>query len=406
MKRHLWTELLGSVIVVCMSTGCGQKAPALVESKPEEVEVSQPLTREITDHDDFTGRMAAKETVEIRARVRGHLVKVNFQEGEEVKEGDLLFEIDPRPYKASLDQAEANRSASDASLKLANAELARVRLLVSKSAASREELDVLIGKQGVASAEMLRTQAAVEQAKLDLNFTKIHAPISGRISRQFVNVGNLINAGAAETLLTTIVSIDPMYVYFDVDERALLRYQRTGNKQRGSTEKELPLKDLKIPAELALDGEVGFPHRGVIDFADNRVDPTTGTIQVRAVFDNKRRMFAPGLRANIRIPVSDPYRALLVSERAIATDQGKKYLLVVNKDNVVERRDIALGAATDDGLRVVQVGLKPEEWVIVEGMQFVRPRMQVAPTAKPMPTFPTSSAWQPLPAEPQPPAKP
>lgn len=375
--------------------GCSQKAPPLAETKPEVVTVSQPVVREITDYSDYNGRMAAKESVDVRARVRGYLVKANFQEGEEVKQGDLLFEIDPRPYKNTLDQAEANVAGAEAALKLARSEMERTRLLTTRNASSREELEVITSKQGVAAAELVKTQAAVEQAKLDLNFTKIYAPFNGRISRQFVNVGNLVNGTGAETLLTTIVTMDPIYVYFPVDERSLLRYQRTSQRK---TNQEMTIKDMKIPVFLELDGEVGYPHQGVLEYADNRIDPTTGTIEARGVFANPGRIFIPGMRAQVRIPAGEPYRAVLVTDRAVGTDQGLKYVLVVNKENVVERRDVMLGTNTEDGLRVVSAGVKPDEWVIVNGLQRVRPGVKVEPQATTMPVFPTTTAWQPVPA--------
>jgi multidrug efflux system membrane fusion protein len=369
--------------------GC-DSPPQVVQTPPPPVSVSQPLARQVIDSDDYEGRIAAVEEVEVRARVRGHLVKVNFQDGQMVKPGDLLFEIDPRSYEAALDAANAQLAGADASLELAKKEYSRAAYLLSRNASSREEVDVWIGKQAVAKAERLKAQAAVEQAKLDLGFTKVTAPIAGKTSRPQVTVGNLVNAGGGETLLTTITSVDPMYVYFDVDERALLRYRKHFRKEQNGGGPEPPLKELQIPVKVALEGEEGFPHEGMIDFADNRVNPSTGTIQVRGVLANTTRILDAGLRARLRVPVSDPYKSLTITERAIGTDQGRKFVYVVNDQNIVERRDVKLGRLTD-GLQVVQQGLKPEDWVVVNGIQRVREGVKVEPQRVAMPDAPADA---------------
>src|SRR5436305_7203737 len=257
MRRHLRARYSGGLVFLAGAlAGC--TPPPVAETPPPPVTVSQPLTREIVDKDDYDGRIAAVETVEVRARVRGHLVKVNFQDGQVVEKGTPLFEIDPRPYQAALDGALAQRTASDAALNLATKEYARTESLLKSRAASREELDVWEGKKGVAAAERVKADAAVEQAQLDLDFTKVTAPIQGKISRTQVTVGNLINSGGGETLLTTITSVEPMYVYFDVDERALLRYRQIfskGNAPDGGRPKSV--KELKIPVHVGLEGESG-----------------------------------------------------------------------------------------------------------------------------------------------------
>jgi RND family efflux transporter MFP subunit len=365
----------------------------VAETPPPPVSVSQPLVRDVIDQDDYEGRIAAVESVEVRARVRGHLVKVNFHDGQMVKQDDLLFEIDDRPYKATVDAAEAEKAGADASLELAKKEYTRAVSLLRANAASREEVDVWTGKQAVAKAGQLKAQAAVERAKLDLDFTKIVAPIHGKTSRTQVTVGNLVNAGNGETLLTTIASVDPMYVYFDVDERALLRYRRHFRKGQNEDGAEPSVKDLKIPVNVALEGEEGYPHKGVLDFADNRVNPGTGTIQVRGTLPNPKRILDGGMRARVRVPVSDPNKSLMITERAIGTDQGRKFIYVVNDQNVVERRDVVLGRLSD-GLQVVQKGVKPEEWVIVNGIQRVRDGAKVEPKRVPMPGTTPESANQ------------
>jgi RND family efflux transporter MFP subunit len=389
-RQHLLTWHTGGLVVFTgILAGCTSTLP-VAEPPPAPVSVSQPLVHEVIDFDDYEGRIGAVETLEVRARVRGHLIKVNFQEGEMVKEGDLLFEVDPRPYKASLDAAEAQKAVAEANLELAKKEYARTAQLARTGAASREEVDVWTGKQAVAKAERLKAIAAVEQAQLDLDFTKIVAPISGKASRALVTVGNLVNAGGGETLLTTVTSVDPMYVYFDVDERALLRYREHFRKGRTGSGPEPSLKDLKIPVEVALEGEEGYPHKGVIDFADNHVNPSTGTIQVRGVLPNTKRILDSGMRARLRVPVSDPTKSLMITERAVGTDQGRKFVYVVNDQNVVERRDVKLGRVSD-GLQVVQEGVKPEDWVIVNGIQRVRDGAKVEPNRVPMPGAPTRS---------------
>ncbi len=389
-KPFFWNSgglLLGLVVV----TGCNSAAPPVAETPPPPVSVSQPVLREVIDHDDFLGRVAAVETVEVRARVRGHVVKVNFEDGQMVKEGDMLLEIDPRPYKAALDGAEAQKAAADASLDLAKKEYDRASSLLRQRAASREEVDVWIGKQAVAKADQLKAQAAVEQAKLDLDFTKVTAAIKGKTSRALVTAGNLVNTAGSETLLTTITSVEPMYVYFDVDERALARYRRQFRKGMKEGAPEPSVKELKIPIQVGLEGEEGYPHKGVIDFTDNRVNPSTGTIQVRGVLPNDTRTLDAGMLARVRVPVSDPHKAVLVTERAIGTDQGLKFVYVVNDKKVVERRDVKLDRLSD-GLQVVREGVKPEDWVIVNGIQRVRDGLTVDPKEVPMPGAPAKPA--------------
>jgi RND family efflux transporter MFP subunit len=369
--------------------GCNS-TPPVAETPPPPVSVSQPLAREVIDHDDYEGRIGAVETLEVRARVRGHLVKVNFQDGQLIEKGDLLYEIDPRPYKAALDAAQAQKASAEASHELANKEYTRTAHLAKSDAASREELDVWAAKKLTTAADRLKALAAVEQARLDFDFTKVVAPIRGKISRTQLTEGNLVNAGGGETLLTTLVSVDPVYVYFDVDERALLRYRRNFRKGSGGGGEEPSLKDLKIPVNVALEGEEGYPHKGVIDFADNRVNPSTGTIQVRGVLANASRIFDSGMRARVRIPVGEPHKALLFTERAVGTDQGRKFVYVVNDQNVVERRDVKLGRLTD-GLQVVREGVKPGDWVIVNGIQRVRDGAKVEPNRVPMPGAPAEA---------------
>jgi RND family efflux transporter MFP subunit len=387
MIRYIGFSSLLVAVGVSIS-GCESSAPPVAETPPPPVTVSQPLARDVIDYDDYEGRIAAIESVEVTARVRGHLDKVNFQDGQMVKPGDLLFEIDPRPYQADVDAAEAQVAAADAALVLATKEYQRSAALLRSNAASREEVDVWVGKQAVAKADKLKAQAAVERAKLDLDFTKVKAKIKvpGKISRAQVTEGNLVNPGGGETLLATIVSVDPMHVYFDVPERALQRYRQDYRKALvGEGGTPLTMKDLKVPVQVGLESEQGYPQKGVLDFADNKVNPSTGTIQVRGVLPNPQRSLDAGMRARVRVPASpDMRKALLVTERAVGTDQGRRFLYVVNDQNLVERRDVKLDRVTD-GLQVVHDGLKPEDWVIVNGIQRVRDGMKVDPKRQPMP---------------------
>ncbi len=380
-------------VVPLVVAGCGPGAPPVAETPPPPVTVSQPLEKSLVDEDDYEGRIEPLQKVEVRARVRGHLVKVNFEAGQMVQKDALLYEIDPRTYQASLDAAKAQQTAALAAHKLAKAELNRTRTLVASRAASREELDVWIGKEAVAAADVDKAKAAVDQAQLDLNFTKVKAEAGGKIERTLVDAGNLVNAGGGETLLTTIVSTDPIYVYFNVDERALLRYKASGLGRVKTDGPPPPLKDLQIPVYVGLEGETGYPHKGVIDSADNRVNPNTGTIQVRGVLPNPKRLLDAGMRARVRVPVGEPRQSILVTERGVGTDQGRRFVYVVTDQNVAERRDVLLGRLSD-GLQVVQEGLKPTDWVVVNGIQRVRDGAKVEPRRAPMPGAPANAKPQ------------
>lgn len=373
----------GVAFIALVMAGCGAPPPA-VELPPPPVSVSKPIERAVTPHDSFEGYLKAAETVEIRARVRGHLLKVHFVDGQMVKKGDLLYQIDPEQYEAALDSARAQLASAEAELGLAKAEYTRTKGLAAKNAASREELDIWTAKQAAAIAAKAKAQASIRQSEDDLKHTKITAPINGRISRTLVDEGNLVNAGGGDQLLTTIVSIDPMYVYFDVSERALLEYRRERTRQLPKDAPEPPLRELKIPVLVAIEGEDEFTHKGVIDFADNRVNPSTGTVKVRAVLSNSKRLFEDGMRARVQVPSGDAYPAILITERAVGSEQGRKYVYIVNDRKVVERRDVTLGRIID-GLQVIESGLKGNEWVIVNGIQRVRDGVEVKPNEVPMP---------------------
>jgi RND family efflux transporter MFP subunit len=368
-----------------MLAGC-EPSTALAPSEPPVVTVSQPLEKEITDYDQYTGRLDAAETVEVRARVRGELTGIFFKDGAIVKQGQLLFEIDPRTYKAALDGALARKAAAEADLKFSTTEYERNLALFQKNAASARDVEAWLAKKGVALASISLAESEIDRAKLDMEFTKIKAPITGRISRALVTKGNLVNSSGGDMLLTTIVSVDPINVYFDVDENALKAYKERRAKEVGASANDKPPV---IPVSLGLIGDDRFSRQGVIDFADNKINPATGTIRVRGVFANKDGQLTPGQFARVRLPVGEKYNGLLVVDQAIGIDQGQKYVLIVNSENKAEFRPVKPGRLEGD-LRIFPpgAGLKAGEWVIVNGVQRVRPGIEVRPERVPMPTRP------------------
>jgi RND family efflux transporter MFP subunit len=362
-------------------TGCARAPSEAPPAAPVTVKVSHPVERDVTDFVDLTARIAAVESVEVRAHVWGYLDKVNFKEGALVKKGDVLFELDPRPYQAILNQAKAKVAQDEAQLKYDEAEYKRNLRLAATGAVSQSDLDKTSAARGVDLANVAADKAAVASRELDLEYAKVTAPVSGRVSRTIVTVGNLIQSGDQNggTMLTTIVSVDPMYAYFDVDERTV---QRVWQSIRESTADSVP--DTEWPVSLGLATEEGFPHQGTLNFVDNQVNPKTGTLRARGVFPNKDRSLSPGFFARVRVPIGPPHRALLVSDRALDTDQGQKILYIVNEKNEVVSRPIRTGAL-HDGLRAIEVGLKPGERVIVNGLQLVQPGITVEPKLVEMP---------------------
>jgi RND family efflux transporter MFP subunit len=376
------------VLGFCLGlAGCTPAPSGAPAPTPTSVMVSYPVEREVTDYADFTGRTAAVDAVDVRARVWGYLDKVTFKEGMLVKKGDVLFEIDPRTYHAALHQAEGNLASLEARLKRLDADLGRAEQLVGRGAMSREERDRIAGDRGETAASIRALQAAVDRAKLDLAFTKVTAPVSGRVSRYNVTVGNLVQSGeSGGTVLTTIVSVDPMYVYFDVDERTVLRVRQLIREGKAKSARET-----EWPVSLGLSADEGYPHQGTIDFVDNQVNPRTGTLRVRAIFPNKDEVISPRFFARVRVPVGFPRQALLVTDRAIDNDQGQKILYVVNDKNEVASRPIRVGVL-DDGLRAIEDGLRPGERIIVTGLQQVRPGVTVEPKLVDMPVAPAARA--------------
>jgi RND family efflux transporter MFP subunit len=376
--NRVWRlSLVGFVFLL---TACQQQQAAPPPPPPPKVTVSQPVVRDVVEWDEYTGRLEAVESVEIRARVNGYLQSVHFTDGAIVKKGALLFVIDPRPYQAELNRAKAQLEQVIARFERTQKDFARAQQLVKSRAMSQEEVDTRAADQREAQQAVQAARAAVEAARLNVEFTQVKAPISGRISRHLVTEGNLINGGTADsTLLTRIVSLDPLYGYFDVDERAFLKYTRLwrNGTRPGS-------REVNIPVDLGLADETGFPHQGQLDFIDNRLDPNTGTMTGRAVFPNPDQALISGLFARTRLPGSSQYEALLLPDGAIGSDQTQRFAFVVNDQNTVEYRRVELGPIIN-GLRVILDGLKPEDRVIVNGVQRVRTGAKVDPQPQAIP---------------------
>jgi RND family efflux transporter MFP subunit len=328
--------------------------------------------------------MEATETVDVQARVSGYLQSINFKDGAEVQKGDLLFVIDPRPYQAEMDRALADLQQALAHQELMSNDAARAARMLASKAISEEEADTRKSSDRMAGSAVTMAQAAVEMAKLNLEYTRITAPISGRIGRRMMTQGNLVNGNQGQsTRLATIVSQYPVYCYFEADERAILKYQKLAREGRSDN-----IRDGKMVCELELANETGFPHRGALDFVDNQVDPATGTMRLRGVFPNPDRVLQPGFFARARVPGSAKYTALLIPDQAVGTDQSLKFVSIVNASNIVERRQVTLGPMAD-GLRVVRDGLDARDEVIVNGLMAVGPGAVVKPSEAPVSPEPT-----------------
>jgi multidrug efflux system membrane fusion protein len=348
--------------------GCGSGKAEPTAPPPPEVTVAEVLIQELHDWDEFTGRLEAVEAVDIRPRVSGFIESVEFEEGARIQAGDLLFQIDPRPFQAQVDRLIAEQKRAQAQLDLARTNHARARRLLEQNATSREQFDSVATLEATASAELGAVGAALEAAQLDLEFTRVTSPIDGRVSRALITTGNLVDGSS---LLTTVVSDDPIYAAFDADEPAYLRY---AGLARGGASAE--------PANRVFVGlidEQGYPHEGRLDFVDNRVDPDSGTIRGRAVLDNPDERFTPGLFVRIKLVGRGSYPAALVDDRAIGTDLGRRFVLVLDDQNLVQYRAVETGRLVD-GLRIVRSGLEAGDVIVVNGLQRVRPGTPVSPT--------------------------
>jgi RND family efflux transporter MFP subunit len=379
MLRDAKVLKINSLGIICATigglltlSGCGKSAGPQAPPAPQ-VSVAQVLEKRVKDWDEFTGRLQAIETVEIRPRVSGYIDKVAFTEGSLVKRGALLFVIDPRPYQAEYDRAAADVKRFKTALELGQIELKRVQQLKDSGAVSQEELDERKSTVAQAEANVAGAQAALEAAALNLNFTRVSSPIDGRVSRAEVTRGNLVTGGTnGGTLLSSVVSMDPIYIYFDADEQSYLRYAQMA---RGG---ELSSRDSGNAVRVGLANEEGFPHPGSVDFVDNQLNPQTGTIRARAVLQNKDGQFTPGLFARVQLLGSGEYSAILIDDRAVNTDQSQKYVLLLGANNQIEYRKVKLGRVID-GLRVVREGLKAGDVIVVNGAQRVHPGITVTP---------------------------
>jgi RND family efflux transporter MFP subunit len=338
------------------------------------------VQRELTNYAEFNGWLQADRKQEVRARVRGHIKKIGFNDGDRVTKGQMLFEIDPRPFEAEIAVAKAQVNSADAQLTLATREVARIGPLVTTGAASQQEYDVWLAKQKVAVAEKARAETEVKRAQLNLEYSKITADQNGRIGQAELTEGNLVNAGGSDPLLTTIVSITPIRVAFNLDERSLQFYAR-GVKAAGKNVSEMlaNIKDQKIDFKFELEGETGFPHTARLAYGGNEIDPKTGTVELYGLVDNENEFFQPGSRVRVRLPIGKPSPALLVPDTAILADQDKRYVLIADEKNVVRRRNVTLGVLTDDKMRAIQPADKLQEgenpenwWVLVDNLQRAR----------------------------------
>jgi multidrug efflux system membrane fusion protein len=357
--------------VLLLLSACAHPAAQPADAPPPQVTVAEVISRDVTEWNEVTGRLEAVNTVAVRPRVSGFVAAVRFEEGAIVRRGDLLFQIDPRPFEAEADRLRAELARARATVQRATSELQRAGRLAGENAMSHEEQERRAGFAQESAAQVAAVEAALRAAELNLEFTQVTSPIDGRVGRAIVTQGNLVSSGPGEaTLLTTVVSLDPIYASFDADERTLLdQLEATGMSTRSHA---------GLPIRLALASDHEFQREGKMNFLDNQIDPATGTIRGRAVFRNADRSLMPGLFVRLMLPGKRAYRGLLIQDRAIGTDLDKRFVLVVKPDQTIQYRGVALGPIVD-GLRVARSGLEPGDRVVVNGLQRVRPGMKVAP---------------------------
>ena len=382
-------RLAAALLLASLLAGCGESPqPTRAAPPPPSVTVAKPVARTIVDQDEYVGRFLAVDAVEIRARVSGYLESVHFTDGQTVKKGDLLFTIDRRPYQTTLDQIRANLAQARANLAFTEADLARAQQLVRDRTISEQVFDQRTQAKRVAEASVAANEALVRQAELDFAFTELRAPVAGRIGDRRVSPGNLVTGGTGgnTTLLATIMSIDPIRFEFTFDEASYLRYERFA---KAGNDAAAPV--VATPVRLRLIGERGFDHAGQIDFIDNAISQSSGTIRGRAVFENHAALFTPGMFGRVQVPGSLPYQALLIPDVAIGTEQARKFVYAVDAEDIARQKYVTLGQI-QDGLRVIKDGLAAEDRVIVNGLTMVRPGTKVAPQEAPPPRTPVSKA--------------
>jgi RND family efflux transporter MFP subunit len=386
-------RILGSALALAALLGaCSDQKQAAHQPPPPSVTVAQPIKRTVFDYDEYVGRFVAVNSVEIRARVSGYLDGVHFKDGQIVKKGDLLFTIDKRQYQNALDQARATLAQAKSNLDFTKSDFDRGQQLVKDKTITEQLFDQRAQAFHNAQASLDNAQAAVNQAQLDLEYTELRAPVDGRIGDRRVSPGNLVTGGTSgsTTLLATIVSIDPIRFEFTFDEAAYLRYERVAKE--GST--DVASRGTGVPIALKLIDERDYDHSGRMDFVDNVIDPSTGTIRGRGVFANPNGLFTPGMFARVRVPGSAPYDGLLIPDAAIGSEQTRKFVLVVGPDNKVAQKYVTLGQATRDNLRVIKEGIGPDDRIIVEGLMRARPGMVVSPHEKGQAPAPPAAAKQ------------
>ncbi|GBU19603.1 MULTISPECIES: efflux RND transporter periplasmic adaptor subunit [Methylobacterium] len=370
---RLFAPLL-ALSLAAVSSPAAAQAPG---GPPPKVTVSKPVVKEIVERDFYTGRFDAVEFVEVRARVTGYLEKIAFQDGATVKKGDVLFVIDRRPYKATLEQAQAALVSAKARLSFTQTDLERAQVLSKGGNISEQVTDQRRQASQTAQADVDSAEAALRQAQLNYDFTEVKAPINGRISRRLVTEGNIVITD--QTMLTTIVSLDPIYFSFTVDERSFLKYQSTLGIGMGVTQ-----KDKGVPILVALTGEAKPTRKGIVDFVDNRVDNATGTVLLRATVENTDNFIKPGLFGIVSLPATRPFQGILLPDDAVSANQDKRIVYVVAEDGTVSARDVKLGPLVD-GYRVIREGLKGDESVVINGLMRVRPGVKVTPETKQLP---------------------
>ena len=374
--KYVFRGLIPAVVVGAVVVAAASRSHSTVTQQPPPpaVTVAPVEAKDLVEYEEFTGRTEPVESVEVRPRVSGYIKEVRFQSGQLVKKGDVLFEIDPRWHQAEFNRLEAEAERASVQLENARREADRTAQLLTNKVISTEEADARVARYQEAKSALLAAQAARDSAKLDLEYTLVRAPIDGRVSRALLTEGNYVSglAGAA-TMLTSIVSVDPVYVYADIDEDTLLKFNRLSRAGKIETNEEG-----RMPIELQLGDESGFPHRGYIESFDNRLDANTGSILLRAVFPSDDGRIVPGLFARIRVPLSERHLTLLVPERAIGTDQAQKYVLTLTPTNTVAYQAVKLGPEIE-GKRIVRSGLLVGEKIVVNGLQRVRPGMPVSP---------------------------
>jgi RND family efflux transporter MFP subunit len=362
--------------VTLLAVSCGDNKQAQKQSAPPPpaVTVANPIEKVVTEWDEYTGRFQAVDTVDVRARISGVLDEVKFKDGATVKKGDLLFVIDSRPFERVLDREKANLASAKVRAEFTAKDVERARPLLKNQTVSEQVFDQRLQAQREADAAVRSSEASVKSAQLDVDFTRIEAPVTGRISRRLVSEGNYITGGSGSgTLLTTIVTTDPIQFYFDMSEADYLKYVRLGTLDTRPGQ-----KGHSNPIYLGLQDEASFPYRGEMDFVDNRIDENTGTLRVRAIFDNPQRLFQPGLFAHIRLAGSGEYKATMLPDAAIATDQSNRFVFVVDDQGMVSQKNVTLGPVIDN-LRVIRSGLELTDWVIVKGIQRARAGIKVTP---------------------------